>query len=139
MRMMTPKRSGEYVSNTTVDSFDGLSGSKLAERDDESKDWVRSSNAHSAIKDTTQTLASFCLKPDLYGRNLWPKQKRKSCEKCDTGNTSAGIREMKQQDNQATAEYGISLPKRKVDEVCGEKHHDHSFIKPAINVISQKA
>ncbi len=63
VRMMTPKRSGEYLSDTTVESFDGLSGSKLAERDDESKDWVRSSNAHSAIKDITQTLGSFCLNP----------------------------------------------------------------------------
>ena len=135
VRMMTPKRSGEYLS----DSFDGLSGSKLAERDDESKDCVRRSNAHSAIKDITQTLASFCLKPDLYGRNLWPKQKKKSCEECDTGIISADIREMKQQDDQTATEYGISLPKWSVDEVCGEKYHHDPFIKPAHNVISHKA
>jgi hypothetical protein len=66
------------------------------------------------------------------------KIKAKSCEKCDTENISTDIREMKQQDNQATAEYGISLPKRSVDEVCGAKYHHHSFIKPALNVISQK-
>jgi hypothetical protein len=40
-----------------------LSGSKLADRDDESKDWFQRSNVDSTIKDVIQTLASFCLDP----------------------------------------------------------------------------
>ena len=57
---MTPQRSGEIES--LVNTFDGLLGSKFAERDDEYSDCVRRSNAHRAIKHATQTLAKICLK-----------------------------------------------------------------------------
>ncbi len=58
MRTMTPQRSGDLESDT----LDGLFGSKFADRDEESNDCVLRSNAHSAIKHVTQTLANFCLK-----------------------------------------------------------------------------
>ncbi len=61
VRTMTPCKSCD----TSDKSLDGFLGSKFAERDDESRDCVRSNRAHSAINDTTQTLANICLKCDL--------------------------------------------------------------------------
>lgn len=63
---MTPSRSEDKV----LESLDGSAGSKFAERDDDSSDWVRSNKAHRDISDVTQTLAKSCLKLFLYGRNL---------------------------------------------------------------------
>ena len=68
VRTMTPTRSGDIE----LESREGSLGSKFAERDDDSKDWVRSSSAHRAANDTQQALANICLKLFLYGRYLLP-------------------------------------------------------------------
>ena len=64
--MMTPTRSGDME----LESREGSLGSKFAERDDDSNDWVRNRRAHRAVNDATQTLAKICLKLVLYGRYL---------------------------------------------------------------------